>query len=109
MHVNVERIAPGNIISLSGEYLGHGGSKAVTAAGTRVQLVTSCVCKAVLIYTKSANTGSIFIGPVTVDNTDIPFPKETLLRIPVTANANEIYLDSSVNGEGVNWQPIIGV
>lgn len=106
MHVNVEKIAPGNTIGLTGEYLGHGGSAVVTTAGTRVAL-PSTVCKAVLIYTKSTNTGSIFIGPITVDNTDIPFPKETLLRIPVQANANEIYLDSSVNGEGVNWQPII--
>lgn len=80
------------------------GSRTVTTAGTRVQLSTSSVpCKWVEIVGKVANTGSIWVGGSTVaDGSGLPLLGLQSTRIPVS-NLNLVYLDSTVNGEGVTY------
>src|SRR3990167_4129319 len=78
------------------------GSKDVTTAGTRVQLsATSVACKKVHIQAKVGNTGSIYVGGSTVASTRgielLPLATITL----TISNLNLVYIDSSVNGEGV--------
>lgn len=86
--------------------LTHGGSATVTTAGT-AEALPDVECIGAWIWTKTANTGNIFIAvDSTVDNTDIPFTKSTLVKISGISNLNEIYIDVSVNGEGINYQPI---
>lgn len=93
------------------ETLNH-GSKTVTTAGTPVQLSTSSVpCIEVLIQVKRGNTGRIYIGGAAVPNNDsagimldIPTAGQTPPSVPITAqNLNQIYINSTVNGEGVNF------
>lgn len=80
------------------------GSQSVTTAGTRVQLSGSSVpCKRVHIQAKVGNTGSIYVGGVTIAagrGTEL-FPTAS-----ITLNIDDldnVYLDSSVNGEGVTY------
>jgi len=88
--------------------------KTVTAAGTAEPLVASETrCIMVLIQAKIANTGSVFIGDVNVDSTNgielyIPgsaTPDSIQIGSPNnhdTFNLQDLWLDSGVNGEGVN-------
>ena len=81
------------------------GSQTVTTAGTRVQLNTASVpCRVVLITGKLANTGYIYVGDVNVSST--AYGKRLLagdsITIPI-GNLNLVYLDASVNGEGVDY------
>jgi hypothetical protein len=80
------------------------GSKDVTTAGTRVQLSgTSVSCKRVHIQAKVGNSGSIYVGGSTVATGRgielIPLASITLN----VSNLNLIYIDSSVNSEGVTY------
>jgi hypothetical protein len=90
-------------------------SKTVATAGTRVALSAGAlVVKQALVQVKSANTGKIYLGGITVSSAlcielGIPQAGATLpsfLLLP-TSSANtfdlaDIYIDSSVNLEGVN-------
>jgi hypothetical protein len=75
----------------------------VTTAGTRVQL-PSVPCKMVTIIAKKTNTGSIYCGLVTVSSTvyGVELEKKESFDFQVN-NANEIYIDASVSGEGVSY------
>lgn len=78
----------------------------VTSAGTAVQLTaTSTPCHKVVIQAFETNTGRICVGDSTVDET-IGSRAGVILNANDTYdyeinNADKIYLDSSVNGEGV--------
>jgi hypothetical protein len=87
-------------------------SKNVTTAGTRVALsATKLYTTAFAVRAKSANTGVIYIGDSTVTSSTGMFlasgeanSKEgkTNARGTIqTFNLEKIYIDSSVNGEGV--------
>lgn len=87
--------------------LEHGGSQVVAAAGTAIALSSiSRLCLSVIISMKVGNTGNIFIGNSEVDNTDIPWIPGSIVEIPCQ-NANSIFIDAAVNGEGINWQPVV--
>lgn len=81
------------------------GSKTVTTAGTRVQLSSSSVsCRKVKIIGLSTNTGSIWVGGSTVASGR----GEPLLALQSTDwietnNLSNIYIDSTVNAEGVSY------
>lgn len=79
------------------------GQKDVTTAGTEVVLGTAAPISAVTIKAKSANTGLIFVGanPVTSSTGYILAAGEAVLVM--TDNVANIYIDSSVNGEGVSF------
>jgi hypothetical protein len=77
------------------------GQKAVTTAGTEVQL-TNVKTKDILIKALSTNTGLIFVGLNGVDSSSgyiLSKNEEVLLPL----DASEIYIDCSVDGEGVSF------
>jgi hypothetical protein len=75
----------------------------VTTAGTRVQL-PSIACNEVTIIAKRTNTGDIYVGGSTVSSTvygaDLQAKDSITIKV---SNANLIYIDSSVNGEGISY------
>ena len=97
----------GSTVELEGHDAINDGLKVVTTAGTRVQLsATSVPCKKVFIQANDQNTGEIVIGSVTVVGASGATRRGTALFasqgewFPVS-NLNLIYIDSTVNGEGV--------
>lgn len=96
------------------ERLKTGAAKAVTTAGTAVQLeATGIRCSAIIIQALPANTGYIYVGDSTVASTNgFALGAEDSLMIGGANRrggddefiASDIYIDSSVNGEGVTWQ-----
>lgn len=83
-----------------------GALQAVTTAGTRIQL-PAYSCKEVTIIAKKGNTGSIFVGGSNVSSTVYGAELEQKESITLSvSNANLIYIDSSVSGEGVSYVAI---
>lgn len=81
------------------------GTKNVTTAGTRLALAaTQALTKGVQITAKVGNTGIVYVGSVAVTSTLFMFalyPGDTCW-IDI-ANLATVYLDVSVNGEGVSY------
>lgn len=86
--------------------IGHGVTT-VTTAGTDVALAASTVCKKVIIQSQTDNTGLIAIGTSGVDATIatgtgvLLYPGDAI-EIEID-NLADVYLDSTVNGEGVRY------
>src|SRR3990170_765407 len=86
--------------------IGH-GVKTVTTAGTDEALATSTACKKVIIQAQTDNTGLIAIGASGVDATvatgtglGLTVGDVVVLQID---NLADIYIDATVNGEGVRY------
>ena len=80
------------------------GLKTVTTAGTEVALTTSKMLKdGVTVKALAANTGTIYVGlnPVT-SLTGYPLAAGQSIYIKIH-NSSLIYIDASVNGEGVAY------
>ena len=84
------------------------GKKAVTTAGTAVALgAHGLLVKSLVMKAEEGNTGKVFPGDSTVDNSDTEQglnPGESLaLTWPdgEPGNMGDIYVDAAVNGEGV--------
>lgn len=81
------------------------GQKAVTTAGTELAIATTQVLVAGIVYVKAlpANTGYVYIGkdPVT-SATGYPLLAGEEIVI-LTDNLADIFVDVSVNGEGVAY------
>jgi hypothetical protein len=88
---------------LSGSSIKQANVLNVTTAGTRVQF-PDVPCSQVMIIAKEENTGSIFVGLNNVSPTayGAKLRAEGSVTFPCT-NANEIYIDASVSGEGVSY------
>ncbi|QHA00953.1 hypothetical protein [Dehalobacter restrictus] len=80
-----------------------GAVQNVTTAGTRLQL-PDIDCHEVTIIAKRLNTGYIYAGGSDVSSSVYGVELAALesYTFPV-ANANQIYIDSSVNGEGISY------
>lgn len=80
------------------------GSKSVTSAGTAEALVGgSTPANSVIISALLTNTGTMYIGGATVDSTNgIPLDPGDAVVIEID-DLNVIYVDSSVNAEGVTY------
>lgn len=82
------------------------GAKNVTTAGTAEALVASSTpCEWVTITAKRTNTGRIYVGGPSVPNNDTGgthLNAGDSIDIDVT-NLNKIYINSTVNGEGVTY------
>lgn len=79
------------------------GVQTVTTAGVAVQLASSNAIKTLTIRSFSTNTGLIYVGTSSVSaaNGFELSPQETVsLDI---ANIGTVWIDSSVNGEGVSY------
>jgi len=80
-----------------------GGTKDVTTAGVPEALASSTACKSVYIKAKLANTGSIYVGGSTVTSTTgITLAAGDSIQFDIS-NLSTVYIDSSVNGEGVGY------
>ena len=84
------------------------GIQTVTTAGTRVQLSsTSIPCKRVFVQANSANTGVIAVGGITVVAAEAT--RRGLALFPTqgdwfnVSDVSYLYIDSTVNGEKVNY------
>lgn len=97
-------------------------SKTVTTAGTRVRVsATDLVYRACVVQVKRGNTGLIYIGGPTVSSTagheliapaaNTPLAQFSLSGVEhgggnapqdIKVNLKDVWIDSSVNGEGVN-------
>ena len=83
------------------------GSKAVTTAGTRVQLAASTLCNRVIISAKASNSDVIVVGSTTVVAADgtrrgvALFPGNSL-DIHVN-NLSLVWLDAVSSGDAVSF------
>lgn len=83
------------------------GQKTVTTAGTAVQLGTQRISGALMVKALLANTGNIFIGndgagDVTSAN-GMELDAGEVIIFSYVGSLETIWIDSSVNGEGVSW------
>lgn len=85
------------------------GTKNVTTAGTEVQLTTtSTPCSWVTVTARRANTGAIAVGDASVVAAAgseralfVLGPGDSCV-VPIN-NVNEVWIDSTVSGEGVSF------
>ena len=81
------------------------GQTTVTTAGTEVALGASQVLAEGIVTIKAlnGNTGNVFVGKNPVSSTTgYELGASEVITLTVD-NIAEIYIDSSVNGEGVSW------
>jgi hypothetical protein len=85
------------------------GNKLVTTAGTAVVLAASTLAKWVTIQAYRSNTGYVAVGGSTVlasatvgTGRGISLAASESVTLPI-ANLNTVYVDSTVNGEGVRY------
>jgi len=83
------------------------GVKVVTTAGTDVVLAVNTVAKIVIIQAQTDNTGAIAVGAFGVDatvatGTGILLYAGDSITLEID-NLADIYIDSTVNGEGVRY------
>jgi hypothetical protein len=93
-------------VQVTGSTVLNGKTKNVATAGTRVQL-DNIPCKEVTVIARKGNTGSIYVGGIDVSS--ILFGVELIANESFTfavSNANLIYIDTSVSGEGVSYVAI---
>jgi hypothetical protein len=86
--------------------IGH-GVKTVTTAGTDVALAASTTCKRVTVQAQTDNTGLIAVGASGVDATEATGTGIILyagdsVELDID-NLADIYIDSTVDGEGVRY------
>ena len=81
------------------------GQATVTVAGTAELLITMGQrATRITIKALAANTGDIYVGPSTVDSADgFILDAGEEVTIVVETGETAIYIDSSVNGEGVSY------
>lgn len=102
--------ADGRLITVDGSYTAQtSGSKSVTTAGTRERLVSvSTPCKGVHVTALSTNTQVVVLGGSTVVAAAGTRVGSPVLEagdgafIPID-DAYKVYLDVTVNGEGVSY------
>ena len=83
------------------------GQKAVTTAGTAVQLHASQRANGTLmVKALTANTGLVYLGNVngTVSSANgMPLAAGEVVVLESVGSLADVWLDSAVNGEGVAW------
>lgn len=79
------------------------GRTTVTTAGTRVVLAGSTTVKSVTIKALGTNTGIIYVGDSAVSSSNgFPLYARDTVSMDIS-NLNVIYIDSSVNNEGISY------
>lgn len=81
--------------------------KVVTTAGTRVTLASSTACEQVVITAETDNTGIVVVGGSTVvaalaTRRGIPLYAGDTITLEID-NLADVYLDSTVSGDGVTY------
>lgn len=81
----------------------YNGKTTVTTAGTRVALASSQTVKSVTVKALSTNTGFIYVGNSSVANTNgFQLKAGDTVSLDLS-NLATVYIDSSVNGEGITY------
>ncbi len=93
-------------VFISGSSINVSNVATVTTAGTRVQL-PDIPCREITIIAKRLNTGYIFVGGSNISSTvyGVELAAKESFTFAV-ANANLIYIDASVSGEGISYVAI---
>ena len=79
------------------------GRTTVTTAGTRVVLAGSTTVKSVTIKALGTNTGIIYVGDSAVSSSNgFPLYARDTISMDIS-NLNTLYIDSSVNNEGIAY------
>ncbi len=80
-----------------------GANSTVTTAGTRVQLPDHA-CRKIIITANRTNTGYIYIGGSDVSSAvyGIELTENGQITLEIS-NSNLIYIDASVDGEGISY------
>lgn len=79
------------------------GKQTVMASGTRVQLASSTATTTITVRALSTNTGLIYVGNSSVASANgFQLSADDAISIDLN-NLNKVYIDSSVNGEGVTY------
>lgn len=90
-------------VSITSPTVIYNGKKTVTTAGTRVTLASSQAIKSVCIKALQTNSGYIYVGDGSVSSTTgIQLLAGDTVSLDIS-NLATVYLDSSVNGEGVTY------
>lgn len=82
------------------------GKTTVTTAGTAVVLGNQKVDGPLMVKALLANTGNIYVGNVSGDvasTNGLELDAGEVVIFNYIGDLNNIYIDSSVNGEGVSW------
>jgi hypothetical protein len=82
-----------------------GGEKTVSTSGTAEALGTTLVIKSLYIRAKAANTGYVYVGDSNVDKTtsqQLVLSAGESVSMDIS-NRSTVYIDVSVNGEGVDY------
>jgi len=79
------------------------GQKTVTHAGTAEVLGASTAIQSIVIQALGANTGFIYVGDSGVDSTNGYVLRRNASVAFDIDNLDDIYIDASVNGEGVSY------
>lgn len=86
------------------------GQKSVTTAGTAVRLGSQAIDGPVLLKAKHTNTGYIYVGNTGGDTvsstTGMGLVAGEVVVFEYVSDLKQIWLDSSVNGEGVYWSAL---
>ena len=87
---------------LPGTIVGNGVTT-VTTAGTRVALSSSTSIASVTVKASATNTGYIYVGSSSVSSSNgFQLSARDAVSIDID-NLSKVYIDSSVNGEGVSY------
>lgn len=82
------------------------GKTTVTTHGTRVVLASAQAITSVTVKALAANTGTIYVGGVTVASTNgFALAKSESVSMDIL-DLSTLYIDSSVDGEGVTYLAI---
>lgn len=83
------------------------GRKTVTAAGTPVRLGSQVIDGPIMVKAMVTNTGYIYIGNngsnTVGSTTGLTLVAGDVVIFDHVSNLNVLWLDSTVNGEGVSW------
>ena len=94
-------------VTSSSTAIGGDGVTTVSSAGSDVVLAGSTSCKRIEIQAQTDNTGVIAVGATGVDATEstgtgiILYPGDVMTI--ETDNLADIYIDATVNGDGVRY------
>lgn len=93
-------------VQLTGSLMKGANVATVTTAGTRVQLPI-LACNKVTIIARRTNGGYIYVGMNTVSSTVFGAELAALDSMDFEVNnLNELWIDSSVDGEGISYVAI---
>jgi hypothetical protein len=83
------------------------GQKTVTTAGAAVELGSAPVYGSLIVKALDTNTGKIYVGnngSATVSSsTGLVLLSSEVVVFEYAGSLGDLFIDSSVNGEGVSW------